>query len=100
DSGAQTVAGWATALVKGPADESGQVLTFVVTNNTNAALFSAGPAVNGTNGNLTFTPAPNAHGTVTITLRLDDNGGTLNGGIDQSPPPHVDTPGHKANNTP
>ena len=85
DSGAQTVAGWATAISKGGPDESGQTLTFVVTNNTNASLFSAGPAVNGTNGNLTFTPALNAHGTATITLRLDDNGGTLSGGLDQSP---------------
>ena len=81
DSGAQTVAGWATAISKGPADESGQTLTFVVTNNTNAALFLVGPAVNATNGNLTFTPAANAFGAATITLRLDDNGG----GANQSP---------------
>ena len=79
DSGANTVAGWATAISKGGgADESGQTLTFVVTNNTNPALFATGPAVDATNGNLTFTPAANAHGTATITLRLDDNGGGAN----------------------
>jgi hypothetical protein len=38
DAGAQTVVNWATAISPGPADESGQVLTFQVTGNTNAAL--------------------------------------------------------------
>ena len=84
DSGVQTVPGWATAISAGPSDESAQVLTFTVTNNTNAALFSAGPAVNATTGNLTYTPAANAFGTATITLRLDDDGGVLNGGVNQS----------------
>ena len=84
DSGAQTVSAWATAISAGPSDESAQTLTFTVTNNTNAALFSAGPAVNATTGNLTYTPAGNANGTATITLRLDDNGGVLNGGVNQS----------------
>jgi len=78
------VAGWATAISKGGPDESGQTLTFVVTSNTNAALFSAGPAV-AANGTLTFTPALNVFGTAAITLRLDDNGGTMSGGADQSP---------------
>ena len=45
DAGAQTVNPWATALTKGPANESGQTLSFVITANTNTALFSAGPAV-------------------------------------------------------
>ena len=35
---------------------------------------------------LTFTPAANAFGTATITLRLEDNGGTANGGVDTSAP--------------
>jgi len=84
DSGPATVAGWATAISAGPADEAGQTLTFNVTGNTNAALFSAGPAV-AANGTLTFTPAANANGTATITLTLSDNGGTANGGVDTSP---------------
>ena len=62
------------------------MLTFAITNNTNAALFSAGPAVSGTTGDLTYTPAANANGTATITLRLTDDGGTANGGVDTSPP--------------
>jgi Ca2+-binding RTX toxin-like protein len=31
---------------------------------------------------LTYTPAPNANGTATVTLRIKDNGGTDNGGVD------------------
>lgn len=86
DAGAQTVAAWATAISAGPPDESGQVLTFNVTNNTNPTLFSVAPAVNPTNGNLTYTPAPNANGVASITITLSDNGGTANGGNDTSTP--------------
>ncbi|MEY2573338.1 MAG: large repetitive protein, partial [Verrucomicrobiota bacterium] len=74
DASAQTVPGWATAISAGPADESGQTVTFVVTNNTNAALFSAGPAV-AANGTLTYALAANANGSATITLKLTDSGG-------------------------
>ncbi|HEY0510734.1 MAG TPA: IPTL-CTERM sorting domain-containing protein [Thermoanaerobaculia bacterium] len=85
NAGPQTVSPWATAISPGPADESGQTVTFQVTGNTNAALFSAGPAVSPT-GVLTFTPATNQFGTATITLNLKDSGGTANGGIDTSVP--------------
>ncbi len=85
NAGAQTVPGWATAISAGPADESAQTLTFNVTGNTNAALFSVPPAV-APNGTLTFTPAVNAFGSATITLVLMDNGGTANGGVDTSAP--------------
>jgi hypothetical protein len=81
DAGAQTVAGWATAISKGPANESGQTLTFTVTTN-NDSLFSVLPAIHPTTGNLTYTPAANANGTATVTVVLTDNGGTANGGDD------------------
>ena len=84
DSGAQTVVGWATNISAGPSNESGQTVSFAITNNTNTALFSAGPAVS-SNGTLTYTPADNAAGTATITLRAEDDGGTANGGDDDSP---------------
>ena len=45
DAGPQTVANWVTAISPGPADESGQTLTFNVTGNTNSALFAVQPAV-------------------------------------------------------
>src|SRR5439155_466796 len=83
DSGAQTAPNWATSISAGPPDEAGQTLTFSVTGNTNAALFSVQPSV-ASSGTLTYTPAPNAFGSSTITVRLPDNGGTANGGIDTS----------------
>ncbi len=85
DSGAQSVSGWASGISAGPADESGQTVSFNVTGNTNSALFSAGPSVSAT-GVLTYTPVVNAFGSATITLTLSDNGGTANGGVDTSAP--------------
>lgn len=82
DAGAQTVTGWATSISAGPADESGQVITFTATNDNNA-LFAAQPALSPI-GTLTFTPAANASGSATITVTLKDSGGTANGGVDTS----------------
>jgi hypothetical protein len=83
DAGVQTVAGWATGIATGPANESGQAVSFLASA-SNTALFSAGPAV-AANGTLTYTPAPNANGTATVTVRAHDDGGTANGGVDTSP---------------
>lgn len=82
DVAAQSLAGWATNLSVGPAHESGQLLSFQVTNDNNA-LFSAQPAIDAS-GNLTFTPAANAWGATTVTVVLKDDGGTANGGTDES----------------
>ena len=79
---AQSVSGWATALSRGPADESGQVLDFIVSNDFNG-LFATQPAVSAT-GTLTYTPAATASGIATVTVRIHDNGGVLNGGVDTS----------------
>ncbi|UXI69274.1 tandem-95 repeat protein [Tahibacter amnicola] len=86
DAGPQTVANWATAISDG--DGNTQALTFNVTNNTNPALFSTAPAVSPT-GTLTYTAAPDANGSATITLVLQDNGGTAGGGVDTSAPQTV-----------
>jgi PKD repeat protein len=80
NAGLTSVAGWATNLSAGPANEAAQALSFTLTN-TNNALFSAQPAV-AANGTLTFTPAPNAFGEATVTAVLKDDGGTANGGVD------------------
>ena len=85
DSGAQTVANWATIISSGPPDEFGQTFTFQVTGNTNASLFAASPAIS-SSGTLTYTPAANANGSANITIVLKDNGGTSNGGADTSAP--------------
>jgi hypothetical protein len=84
DVGPQTVNGWATNISAGPPDESGQALTFLISTD-NDALFSAGPAIDAS-GNLTYTTAPDANGSATVTVRLMDNGGTANGGSDTSDP--------------
>ncbi|MFO0928661.1 MAG: tandem-95 repeat protein [Gemmataceae bacterium] len=63
DAGAVQVA-WASAIWPG---------TFVV-QTTDASLFAVPPAITST-GVLTFTPAANAHGSTTVTVRLRDSGG-------------------------
>ncbi|MBZ0136588.1 MAG: tandem-95 repeat protein [Planctomycetes bacterium] len=85
DQGPQSIPGWASAISAGPADESSQVLTFNITGNTNAALFSVQPSVTGA-GTLTFTPNLNVAGTTSISLRLMDNGGVVNAGDDDTSP--------------
>ncbi|MEQ9426496.1 MAG: Ig-like domain-containing protein [Cyclobacteriaceae bacterium] len=82
DATAQTVTDWATDLNKGATNESGQSLTFTVTNDANG-LFSSQPAIDAS-GNLTYTPAADANGSATVTVTLMDNGGTANGGDDTS----------------
>jgi hypothetical protein len=82
--GAQTIPGWATNIVPGPADESSQSVTFTVTND-NPGLFAVQPAI-APNGTLTYTPTLLAIGSATVTVRVTDDGGTANGGSDTSSP--------------
>jgi gliding motility-associated-like protein len=84
DGGPQRLAGWATAIAAGPANESAQSLSFLVTASP-TTLFKALPALDA-QGNLTFTPAPDAYGTATVSVVLRDNGGTDHGGADRSLP--------------
>ena len=73
---------WATAISAGPANESGQSVTFDV-DNDNHALFSQQPAI-AADGTLTYTAAAEANGSTLVTVTLQDNGGTDNGGVDTS----------------
>jgi hypothetical protein len=84
DCGPQSIPAWATNISAGPASEAGQMLTFTVTADA-PSLFSTQPAL-ASNGTLTFTPAPDANGSTTVTVVLKDNGGTANGGADTSAP--------------
>lgn len=84
DAGAQTVANFLTSISTGPADESGQSISFVV-NASNPSLFSAAPTIDA-NGTLRYTAAANASGMATVTVFAQDNGGGANGGNDASPP--------------
>src|SRR5215213_7329745 len=83
DAGAQSITDWATAISAGP-NESGQQLTFEVTNDNNG-LFAAGgqPSV-APNGTLTYTPADDKNGSATVTIKAKDSGGTANDGQDES----------------
>jgi hypothetical protein len=82
DAAPQTVS--LTGISAGAAEESEQTLTVTATS-SNPALI-ANPTVSYTSraatGSLNFTPVANANGTATITVRVLDDGGTANGGID------------------
>ena len=82
DAPAQSVSGWATAISAGPSDESAQKVSFQVTNDNNS-LFSVAPAIS-SEGTLTYTPAANANGSATVSVKATDDGGTANGGLDTS----------------
>jgi len=83
--GPQSVSNWVTGISAGPADESGQTVSFEVSNDTPAAFVDQ-PAIDA-NGTLTFTPSSTAGGTTaTVTVVAKDNGGTANGGVDMSGP--------------
>jgi len=90
DAGPITINNWATNILVGPttaqANESGQTPTFIF-ETSNPSLFASGPQIVNLSGNsaaLTFTPADDANGIATVTVRLQDDGGTANGGIDTS----------------
>ena len=80
DAGPQVLSSWATSLDKGAANESGQSLTFTLSNDNNS-LFSVQPAIDN-EGTLTYTTAEDANGIATVSVLLSDNGGTVNGGDD------------------
>jgi hypothetical protein len=82
--GARAVPAWATNILEGPEDESSQNVSFIVTND-NPGFFSSQPAVT-PSGTLTYTPKVGVIGIATVTVRLQDNGGTADGGVDTSPP--------------
>src|SRR5262249_19110629 len=84
DCGPQKVTHWATGISAGSASEQEQSLKFIITTD-NPGLFSSGPAVS-SDGTLTYTPAGDANGMATVTVKLQDNGGTVRGGVDTSPP--------------
>ncbi len=86
DAGPQTVHNFATNILPGPGPaEAGLTVSFIVTNVSYTdpyftTLFSAGPAISPT-GTLTFTTAPFANGSATITVVAMNNGVTTNGGV-------------------
>jgi hypothetical protein len=84
DSGPHSVSNWATNVSAGPASDAGQVVDFVVTSDT-PTLFTVQPTI-ASDGTLSFTPAPGATGTATVTVAAQDTGGTVGGGANTSTP--------------
>ena len=87
DAGAQSITNFAKSINDGD-PEANQTLTFntSISSTTGNLTFSAAPAINVNNGTLTYTPDANKYGSAVITVILSDNGGTANGGINQSAP--------------
>jgi hypothetical protein len=69
---------FATAIIRGPSNESSQTVSFFV-KTTNTAFFATAPAINSA-GTLSFKPAANRTGSAIVTVYAQDSGGTLNGG--------------------
>src|SRR5207248_550744 len=83
----QTVHGFASNLSAGPANESGQHLTFfrvAVHVFSGNLAFTSAPAIDLSTGDLTFTAAPNSSGMALLDITLSDDGGTDWGGADTS----------------
>ncbi|MCC6320460.1 MAG: tandem-95 repeat protein [Phycisphaerales bacterium] len=86
DSSVQTVNGFVSFNAGGAGTESGQgVSAYLISNISNPAFFASGPSISNS-GTLTYTPAANASGTATFEVRVRDNGGSANGGVDTSGP--------------
>lgn len=72
DAGLQIVNGFVTNI---NANDPNQNVTFNITSNSNAALFSSAPTINPA-GTLTYQAAPNASGQAILTVvAMDDGGG-------------------------
>lgn len=80
---AKTELDWARDISPGPANEAGQALTFQV-GTDRPDLFSVQPSIDA-NGALTFTTS-SSEGDASVSVQLQDNGGTANGGVDTSSP--------------
>lgn len=98
DSGAYALPAWATGISTGPSDESSQLPAFVVSAG-NPSLFVATPTVSAT-GTLYFTPQVNANGSSTLSIRLTDNGGTANGGVNTTASSTITIFVHAVNDAP
>ena len=84
NAGSQYITQWVIDSRPGPDNESSQVLAFLVTTDQ-PSLFDIPPMID-TDGTLQFTPKHNQSGESVVTVRLKDNAGTLNNGIDTSEP--------------
>jgi uncharacterized protein (TIGR02145 family) len=80
---AKSFAGWIDSISPGPADESGQKVSFAVPVVSGASLFSVAPSVDAS-GTLAFTGKSNSSGTAKIRVRAKDDGDSTGGNVDSS----------------
>jgi hypothetical protein len=76
EQGLQSVPNW---LINCSANDAGQQLQISILTDK-GELFTQIPSVD-ESGTLTFDPAPNMHGLATITVVIEDSGGTASGGV-------------------
>ncbi|MBC8311860.1 MAG: tandem-95 repeat protein [Candidatus Marinimicrobia bacterium] len=81
----KSVSGWTTDIIKGPADEVEDVLTFNITSSkSDSTIFSTFPQINGESGKIEYSINPNYNGLAEFTVNLSDDGGVEYGGADTS----------------
>ncbi|MFK8113419.1 MAG: hypothetical protein AB8B91_14540, partial [Rubripirellula sp.] len=85
DASTPAINGFATFDPGDPSESGQSVVGYTVANVSNPGLFATGPFVS-TSGTLTYTLNPDAFGSSTFTLTVQDDGGTSNGGVDLSDP--------------
>ena len=78
----QEIINWATNINAGPPDESDQTILFIIVVDK-TQLFDIQPVIS-SDGKLTYKPGDNASGVATVNVTAKDNGGTSNGGVDES----------------
>ncbi|HAZ43403.1 MAG TPA: hypothetical protein DCZ55_02685, partial [Cyanobacteria bacterium UBA11371] len=86
NAGQKTVTNWATGFNPGPADEASQTaLAYNIVGNTNPGILTQ-IAIDPATGALTYTPVSSiaTPETTTISVQVQDSGGTTNGGDDTS----------------
>ncbi|MDY8136249.1 T9SS type A sorting domain-containing protein [Aquimarina sp. 2201CG5-10] len=81
ESSSANIPGYAISIDDGDPEVT-QALTFNTSFSGNP--FSVAPAIDATTGDLTFTLADDVIGNIDITVTLTDDGGTANGGVNQS----------------
>ncbi len=84
DAGLQVLTNWVTDISPGADNESKQKLQFIISNDNPELFTSTGQPTIDSQGTLTFQTADNANGIVTVTVKLMDNGGRENEGMDTS----------------
>ncbi len=85
-SGSQSINSFITSFNPGPANESTQQLAQVVVDQvSNLSLFVVPPTISNS-GQLSYTLASSGFGASTFRVRIRDDGGTANGGVDISDP--------------